>query len=83
MQRRGGRIGLRRADRLGREQHLPLQVGEVDPVVVDHAQRADAGRGQVEQDGLPSPPAPTASTRAAFRRSWPTPPSSGSTICRA
>ena len=30
--------------------HLPLQVRQRDRVVVDHAERADAGRGQIEQD---------------------------------
>ena len=45
----GGRIGLGGTMRRGLEQHLPLQVGHVDAVVVDHPQRADAGRGQVEQ----------------------------------
>ena len=29
---------------------LALQVGELDPVVVDHAERADARGGEVEQE---------------------------------
>ena len=43
------RGGLRLADPLGVVDHLALQVGGVDDVVVDEAERADPGRGQVER----------------------------------
>ena len=43
------RFGLRHADPLGVVDHLALQVGGVDDVVVDEADRADPGRGQVER----------------------------------
>ena len=45
---RGG-LDLRRADPVGRVDHLALQVGEVDIVVVDDAERADAGGREVER----------------------------------
>ena len=35
--------------------HLALQVGGVDDVVVDEADRADSGRGQVERGRRPKP----------------------------
>jgi hypothetical protein len=47
---------------------LPLEVAEVDDVVVDDRQGADAGRGQCHDDGEPSPPAPTTATCAAASR---------------
>ena len=47
--RRLGRVDLRRADRLRRVDDLALQVGEVDLVVVDDAERADARGGEVER----------------------------------
>ena len=31
--------------------HLALQVGEIDGVVVDHTQRADTGGGEILQEG--------------------------------
>ena len=31
--------------------HLPLQIGQLDDVVVDHGERADAGRREGEHDG--------------------------------
>ena len=43
------RGGLRHPDPFGVVDHLALQVGGVDDVVVDQADRADAGRGQVER----------------------------------
>ena len=43
-----GRLDLRLADPLGVVDHLALQVGQVDLVVVDDAERADAGRGEVQ-----------------------------------
>ena len=43
------RFGLRHPDPLGVVDHLALQVGGVDDVVVDQADRADPGRGQVER----------------------------------
>ena len=43
------RLGLRHPDPLGVVDHLALQVGGVDDVVVDEADRADPGRGEVER----------------------------------
>ena len=43
------RGGLRHPDPLGVVDHLALQVGGVDDVVVDEADRADAGGGEVER----------------------------------
>ena len=43
------RVGLRHPDPLGVVDHLALQVGGVDDVVVDEADRADAGGGEVER----------------------------------
>jgi hypothetical protein len=43
-------------------EHLALQVAQFDLIGVDDAEVSDAGGGEV------SPPAPTSSTRAAFRR---------------
>ncbi len=47
----GRRLGLRHADAVGGVHHLPLQVRVVDDVGVDDAERADAGRGQVQRRG--------------------------------
>ena len=44
-----GAVDLRRADRGGRVDDLALQVGDVDHIVVDEADRAHAGRGEVER----------------------------------
>ena len=50
---------------------LALQVGLVDDVEVDDAERADAGRGQVHQGRRAQPPAPTQSTLAFLSRFCP------------
>ena len=42
-------VHLAIADIVGAEDHLTLQVGQRHFVVVDHAQRADAGGGEIEQ----------------------------------
>ena len=42
-------LHLRRADAVGRVDDLPLQVGEADHVVVDDADRADPGGGEIER----------------------------------
>lgn len=78
----GKHLGL--ADpRIGMD-HLPLEVGEGDGVVVDHPDRAHAGGGEVEERGrAESPPAPTTRTFASFSRRWPMPPTSRSTMWRA
>ena len=47
--RRLRRRGLRLADRLGRVDHLALEVRLVDDVVVDDPERADAGGGEIER----------------------------------
>ena len=44
-----GRGGLGDADPVGRVDHLALEVGSVDHVVVHEPDRADAGRGEVER----------------------------------
>ena len=44
-----GGVDLRHADAVGRVDDLALEVGEVDDVVVDDAERADAGRREVER----------------------------------
>ena len=49
LDRRRGALDLGPAD-VGRGMdHLPLQVRQRHRVVVDHAQRADAGGGEIEQ----------------------------------
>ena len=42
---------LRHADAAGGVGDLALQVGEVHHVVIDHADGADAGSGEVERQG--------------------------------
>ena len=44
-----GRVDLRDADAVGGVDDLALEVREVDHVVVDDAERADAGRREVER----------------------------------
>jgi hypothetical protein len=53
--RRLGRVDLVRADVRGAVDDLPLQVRRVDDVVVDQADGADAGRGEVERQRRPEP----------------------------
>ena len=43
------RLRLGRSDPSGVVQHLPLQVGRIHPVVVDHGEGADSGGGQIER----------------------------------
>jgi hypothetical protein len=45
------RFGLRLADPLGRMQDLALEIGRVNDVRVDNAERADAGGREVEGRG--------------------------------
>ena len=42
-------VDLRHADALGVVDHLALEVGKVDHVVVDDPERADAGGGEVQR----------------------------------
>ena len=42
-----GAVGLRHADSVGAVDHLSLQVRQRDAVVVDNAERADAGGGEI------------------------------------
>ena len=44
-----GRVDLRRADAVGRVDDLALEVRQVDDVVVDDPDRADAGGGEVQR----------------------------------
>ena len=50
---------------------LPLEIVEADAVVVDDADLAYAGGGEIKQSGEPRPPAPTTSTLAFFSLCWP------------
>src|SRR4029453_13945797 len=50
-----GRVGLGLAEAVGRVDDLALQIRLVDRVVVDDAERADAGRGQIERGRRPEP----------------------------
>src|ERR1700722_15778671 len=45
------RVDLGNTDAVGGVDHLALQVGQVDDVIVDDAQRANAGGGEVERGG--------------------------------
>ena len=47
--RRRGAVDLRRADIRRGVDHLPLQIRQRDHVVVDDAERADAGGGEIKQ----------------------------------
>ncbi len=44
-----GRVDLGDTDALGVVDHLALQVREIDDVVVDDPERADAGRGEIQR----------------------------------
>ena len=54
-QRAPGALDLGRADVGGAMDDLALQVGEIDRVVVDHAQGADAGGREILQQGRAKP----------------------------
>jgi hypothetical protein len=54
---------------------LALQIGFIDPIAIEQAELADA---RYNAAGEPRPPAPTISTRAALRVSWPATPISAS-----
>ena len=54
-QRAAGALDLGDADVGGAMDDLALQVGEIDPVVVDHAQGADAGGGEILQERRAEP----------------------------
>jgi hypothetical protein len=62
--------------------HLALEVGDVDGVVVDDPERADAGGRQVQRVGEPRPPAPSSSTLASSSFCWPSMPTSSSSRWR-
>src|SRR6185295_9607029 len=51
--------------------HLPLQIGERDAVVVDDPDRADARRRQIKQRGCAEPPCPNDQDPGALERSLP------------
>ena len=55
LDRVAGRLGLGPADVGLAVDDLALQVGLVDRVELDDAERADAGRGEVEQGGRAEP----------------------------
>ena len=48
-------LQLRPADIVGAVEHLALQVAEIDGVEVDQAERADAGRRQIQRGGRAQP----------------------------
>ena len=62
---------------------LALQVGEIDRVVVDHAQGADPGRGEILQEGRAKPAGAEHQHPGSDQLRLATPPISASTICRA
>jgi hypothetical protein len=67
-----GRVDLAVADAVEVVEDLALQVGGVDLVHVDDADRADAGRGEVQRGGRPE--AAGARAAAPWRRAaWPGP----------
>jgi hypothetical protein len=50
VRRKRGALGLGHADLRGRVGDLPVQVGELDPIVIDDAERADAGGRQIQRE---------------------------------
>ena len=61
-------LGLAPADVGGREQDLALQVGELDDVVVDDADAADAGGGEIEEHRRAEPAGADDEHRAGAQR---------------
>jgi len=55
-QRCSRRVGLPLPHGVGPVDHLPVEVGDVDPVVVDHPDPPDPRRGEIEEGGRPQPP---------------------------
>ena len=55
-QRRGRGFGLPLTDGVGPVDHLAVEVGDVDPVVVDHPDPPDPRGGEVEEGGRPQAP---------------------------
>ena len=69
LDRRGGALHLRRADVRRGVDYLPLQVRQRDDVVIDDAQRADAGGSKIKQHRrAEAPGANDQNARAAKRR---------------
>ena len=81
-QRDPRRLGLRHADAVGGVQDLPLQVRVVDDVLVDDAERADAGGGQVEAGGRAEAARADHQTLEESSFSWPASPTSGMRMWR-
>ena len=46
-------LGLRPRDGVAVEQHLALQVGQIDAVAIEKPERAAAGRRQIQRGGRP------------------------------
>ena len=82
-ERAGGALGLRLADLGGGVQDLALQVREADRVVVDDAEGADAGGGEVEERRAAEAAGADDEHAGGARRCWPGPPISCSTMWRA
>ncbi len=51
----GSSVYLSLSERLRREEHLPLQVRDGHGVMVDDAERSDAGRSQILEDRASEP----------------------------
>jgi hypothetical protein len=62
---------------------LALQVGQRDDVVIDHAERADAGGRQIHQDRRAEAAGADHQHGRLLQRRLPGPPTSRSTIWRA
>jgi hypothetical protein len=62
---------------------LALQIGQGNVIVVDDAERADAGSGQIHQRRRAQSAGADHQTRACLSFCWPGPPTSASTMWRA
>jgi hypothetical protein len=78
----GGRLGLGLADARAVVRDLALQVGEVDRVVVDQRDAADAGRAQVQRHRRAQAAGADDQGVRVSRRCWPSMPISSSSTWR-
>ena len=77
-------LDLERADALGRVDDLALQIGQIDPVVVDDADRPDPGGREVEQHRRAEPAgADDQHARLQQLLTWPSSPTSSRIRWRA
>ena len=70
-------------DGFGVVDHLALQVGQRHRIVVDDAERADAGRGKILQHRRAEAAGADHQHPRPLQHCWPGPPISGSTMCLA